>query len=109
MYALTRRSRPPGWCPWCATCAGSGRPRSTCASSPADGWTAYVERGLKPWDLAAGSLIAQEAGARVAGLRGAEAVGTDRGRGLREAVPDLRGRPCSRPAIGDWPMPSWPG
>ncbi len=30
---------------------------------------AYVERGLKPWDLAAGGLIAQEAGARVAGLR----------------------------------------
>lgn len=33
---------------------------------------AYVERGLKPWDLAAGQLIAEEAGARVAGLNGAE-------------------------------------
>lgn len=30
----------------------------------------YYERGLNPWDLAAGSLIAQEAGARVSGLRG---------------------------------------
>ncbi|MGH3506843.1 MAG: inositol monophosphatase family protein, partial [Nocardioidaceae bacterium] len=31
---------------------------------------AYVERGLKPWDLAAGGLVAEEAGARVAGLGG---------------------------------------
>jgi myo-inositol-1(or 4)-monophosphatase len=31
---------------------------------------AYFERGLQPWDLAAGSLIAQEAGATVIGLAG---------------------------------------
>lgn len=31
---------------------------------------AYVERGLKAWDLAAGGLIATEAGARVEGLEG---------------------------------------
>jgi len=30
----------------------------------------YFERGLKPWDLAAGSLVAREAGAVVAGLDG---------------------------------------
>lgn len=30
----------------------------------------YFERGLKPWDLAAGSLIATEAGAVVGGLNG---------------------------------------
>ena len=30
----------------------------------------FYERGLAPWDLAAGGLIAQEAGAVVAGLRG---------------------------------------
>ncbi|WP_298457228.1 inositol monophosphatase family protein [uncultured Cellulomonas sp.] len=30
----------------------------------------YYERGLKPWDLAAGALVATEAGARVCGLRG---------------------------------------
>lgn len=30
----------------------------------------YYERGLKPWDLAAGALVAQEAGAVVTGLRG---------------------------------------
>lgn len=31
---------------------------------------AYYEQGLKPWDLAAGGLIAEEAGAVVAGLQG---------------------------------------
>jgi myo-inositol-1(or 4)-monophosphatase len=34
---------------------------------------AYVEQGLKPWDLAAGGLVAREAGARVGGLGEAEA------------------------------------
>ncbi|HEX7189347.1 MAG TPA: inositol monophosphatase family protein [Actinomycetes bacterium] len=34
---------------------------------------AYYEQGLKPWDLAAGGLVAQEAGAVVGGLRGAGA------------------------------------
>lgn len=33
----------------------------------------YYERGLQPWDLAAGGLVAREAGAVVAGLRGAPA------------------------------------
>ncbi|CAN5136634.1 inositol monophosphatase family protein [soil metagenome] len=31
---------------------------------------AYVEQGLKPWDLAAGGLIAEEAGVVIAGLDG---------------------------------------
>jgi myo-inositol-1(or 4)-monophosphatase len=31
---------------------------------------AFCERGLRPWDLAAGGLVAREAGARVSGLRG---------------------------------------
>ncbi len=31
---------------------------------------AYYEQGLSPWDLSAGGLIAQEAGARVEGLNG---------------------------------------
>lgn len=34
---------------------------------------AYYERGLQPWDLAAGGLVAAEAGAVVAGLHGAPA------------------------------------
>ena len=33
---------------------------------------AYYERGLNPWDRAAGGLIAEEAGLLVTGLRGAE-------------------------------------
>lgn len=33
---------------------------------------AYVEQGLQPWDLAAGALIAREAGVVVCGLDGAE-------------------------------------
>jgi myo-inositol-1(or 4)-monophosphatase len=36
---------------------------------------AYYERGLKPWDHAAGALIAREAGALVAGWDGAPASG----------------------------------
>ncbi len=35
----------------------------------------YFERGLQPWDLAAGSLVATEAGAVVGGLRGRPASG----------------------------------
>lgn len=35
---------------------------------------AYYERGLNPWDQAAGALIAQEAGARVAGPAGGAAT-----------------------------------
>lgn len=46
---------------------------------------AYFERGLNPWDHAAGALIAQEAGARVAGIGGGPA---DR-RLLVAAAPDL--------------------
>ncbi|PSL03717.1 myo-inositol-1(or 4)-monophosphatase [Haloactinopolyspora alba] len=34
---------------------------------------AYYERGLKAWDMAAGALVAEEAGAVVTGLRGTEA------------------------------------
>jgi myo-inositol-1(or 4)-monophosphatase len=36
---------------------------------------AYYERGLGPWDLAAGALIAREAGAAVGDLRGGPASG----------------------------------
>ena len=36
---------------------------------------AYYERGLKPWDLAAGGLVAREAGAVSRGCTGAPAGG----------------------------------
>lgn len=45
---------------------------------------AFYERGLAPWDLAAGALIAAEAGARVADLDGAVAGGD----GVLAAHPD---------------------
>jgi myo-inositol-1(or 4)-monophosphatase len=38
-------------------------------------YDAYVERGLHPWDLAAGGLIVEESGGRVEGLNG-EAAGS---------------------------------
>lgn len=44
---------------------------------------AYYERGLQPWDWAAGALVAREAGARVADLEGGE-LGT----GVVVAAPD---------------------
>jgi len=52
--------------------------RAGCASLDlcalaAGGLDLYYERGLQPWDLAAGALIAQEAGAQVTGLRGGQA------------------------------------
>ncbi len=69
---------------------------------------AYSERGLKPWDLAAGSLIAAEAGARVAGLGGAPASE------LIVVAASERLFPLFEEALrtagyADWPMPSWPG
>lgn len=45
---------------------------------------AYYEQGLHPWDLAAGGLIAREAGCRVEGLHGAPA-----GRPLVLAAPPV--------------------
>ncbi|WP_432495689.1 inositol monophosphatase family protein [Kineococcus gypseus] len=46
---------------------------------------AYYERGLKPWDLAAGALVAAEAGALVTGFDGGPAGGE----GLLAAGPGL--------------------
>jgi fructose-1,6-bisphosphatase/inositol monophosphatase family enzyme len=48
---------------------------------------AYFERGVKPWDYAAGALIATEAGARVAGLGGTGPGDTT----LVAATPELFG------------------
>lgn len=68
----------------------------------------YVERGLKPWDLAAGRLIAQQAGARVAGLCGAEASEL-----IVVAAPERLFATLEEALLAagyaDWPMPSWPG
>lgn len=60
----------------------------------------YFERGLNPWDHAAGALIAEEAGARVAGIGGGPA---DR-RLLVAAAPDLfqQLHPRVEPYYADW-------
>ncbi|MGI8578773.1 MAG: inositol monophosphatase family protein [Nocardioidaceae bacterium] len=68
---------------------------------------AHVERGLKPWDLAAAGLIAAEAGARVEGLHGAPA-----GELLVIAAPDslfdaLHGQLVASGYV-DWPLTDWP-
>lgn len=68
---------------------------------------AYVERGLKPWDLAAGQLIAEEAGARVEGLHGADpaellvvCAPADLFDPLHALLLDC--------GFGDWPLTDWP-
>jgi len=68
---------------------------------------AYVERGLKPWDLAAGRLIAEEAGARVSGLGGRDASE------LLVAAASEGLFPAFESALldagyGEWPMANWP-
>jgi myo-inositol-1(or 4)-monophosphatase len=53
---------------------------------------AFYERGLHPWDLAAGGLIAREAGAQVAGLHGqpsGESMTVAAGPGLFGELHDL--------------------
>ena len=61
--------------------------------SVATGWCdGYYERGLKPWDRAAGALIAREAGARVGGPHGApesEVLTIAAGPALFDALHDL--------------------
>lgn len=68
---------------------------------------AYVERGLKPWDLAAGGLIASEAGAKVAGL--ADEPATER---LVVAAPHALYAAFEQVLVGcgyaDWPLDEWP-
>ncbi|MFF3065715.1 inositol monophosphatase family protein [Oerskovia sp. NPDC057915] len=49
----------------------------------------YYERGLNPWDLAAGALVAQESGATVTGLRGRPAGVEMTVAGAPQAVADL--------------------
>lgn len=62
----------------------------------------YYERGLKPWDLAAGTLIAQEAGATVCGLRGLRASETmtvaGRGVALQKLIDILEAADADNPA-----------
>jgi myo-inositol-1(or 4)-monophosphatase len=68
---------------------------------------AYVERGLRPWDLAAAQLVVSEAGGRVEGMFGSapgELVAVAAGTGLFDAFHE-RLVDCG---YADWPMPDWP-
>jgi myo-inositol-1(or 4)-monophosphatase len=70
-------------------------------------YDAYVERALRPWDLAAGRLVVTEAGGRVEGLHGEEpgelivtAAGAQLYDAFHEALLDA--------GFGDWSLPGWP-
>lgn len=69
---------------------------------------AYVERGLKPWDLAAGELIAREAGATVEGLDGAGASELITVAASTELFPAFEAA-LHDAGFADWPLPAWPG
>jgi myo-inositol-1(or 4)-monophosphatase len=70
-------------------------------------YDAYVERGLRPWDLAAGQLIAREVGVRVEGMNG-----SDPSELLVFAAPEALFEGLHRELVsagfGDWPLPDWP-
>ena len=51
----------------------------------------YYERGLNPWDMAAGAVVATEAGAAVTGLRGSPAGNAMTVAGPAELVAQLAG------------------
>ena len=68
---------------------------------------AYVERGLRPWDLSAAELVVTEAGGRVEGLHGSRA-----GELITVAAPaqlfDAFHERLVDSGFADWPMPEWP-
>jgi len=68
---------------------------------------AYVERGLRPWDLAAARLVVEEAGGLVEGVahdEPSELLAMAAPRGLADAFrAELLA--CG---FADWPMPEWP-
>lgn len=70
-------------------------------------YDAYVERGLKPWDLAAGRLACAEVGVRVEGLHGAE-PGELLVVGAPEQLFDAFHVELVSAGFGEWPLPSWP-
>jgi myo-inositol-1(or 4)-monophosphatase len=65
---------------------------------------AYVERGLHPWDLAAGGLIVEEAGGRVEGLNGERAGELLVAAASTALFPAFHERLISA-GFADWPHP----
>ena len=70
--------RPRGCCRACATSAAPGSAALDLAWLAAGRLDAYYERGLNPWDWAAGSLLVREAGGAVEALQ-RRAIRPDRG------------------------------
>lgn len=68
---------------------------------------AYVERGLNPWDRAAGALVAEEAGARVTGLQG-DPAGKRVVVGATQSLFDAFHDALVEVGFAAWPMPEWP-
>jgi len=70
-------------------------------------YDAYVERGLKPWDLAAAGLVVTEAGGRVEGMRATppgERIVTAASEALYESFHER----LVAAGFADWGMPEWP-
>ncbi len=70
-------------------------------------YDAYVERGLRPWDLAAGQLIAREVGVRVEGMNGS-APSELLVFAAPEGLFDVLHSELVSAGFGDWPLPDWP-
>ncbi len=68
---------------------------------------AHVERGLKPWDLAAGRLVVTESGGRVEGLHGAEPSELLVVAAPVELFDDFHAA-LVQSGFGEWPMADWP-
>ncbi|MGH3471903.1 MAG: inositol monophosphatase family protein [Nocardioidaceae bacterium] len=68
---------------------------------------AYVERGLRPWDLAAGALIAREAGARVEDLHSAAPSELITVAAPATVFAVFRDELVAC-GFDDWPLPDWP-
>ncbi len=70
-------------------------------------YDAYVERGLKPWDLSAAGLVVAEAGGRVEGIAGSpagELIVTAASSQLYDAFHAS----LLEAGFADWPLPGWP-
>jgi myo-inositol-1(or 4)-monophosphatase len=70
-------------------------------------YDAYVERGLKPWDLAAARLIVIEAGGKVEGLFG-EPAGELIVTAASSALYDDFHAALEAAGFGDWRLADWP-
>ncbi len=68
---------------------------------------AYVERGLRPWDLAAARLVVTEAGGRVEGLFGEEPGELITVAGSSVLFDAFHGALVAA-GFADWPMSDWP-